>query len=84
MAKRSRSHTKRGKGRRGGAIADYLPSWLGGTPAAPSAPALPPQLPPDAPLVPPGVAAEPAGMNTLGGRRRRSRKTKRRRGGKYY
>lgn len=83
MAKRSRSRTKR----RGGAIADYLPSWLGGTPAAaPAASAMPPQLPQDAPLVPPGVAAEPAGMNTLGGRRRRSRKTKRRsrRGGKYY
>jgi len=32
MAKRS--HTKRRKSRRGGAIADYLPEFLGGTPKA--------------------------------------------------
>jgi hypothetical protein len=90
MVKR-RSHTKRRKSRRGGAIRDYLPSWLGGTPAPTVGEAIVPAATPvldqaatnTSPVVPPGAAAEPAGMNTLGGRRRRVRKTKRR-GGKYY
>jgi len=91
MVKR-RSHTKRRKSRRGGAIADYLPEFLGGTPKAQTfgeqmVPAATPVLNQAAtstsPVVPSGVGSEPAGMNTVGGRRRRVRKTKRR-GGKYY
>ena len=95
MVKR-RSHTKRRKSRRGGAIADYLPEFLGGTPkpkpmpqtmgeqVVPAAtPVLDQAASTTSPVVPPGVGPEQAGMNTLGGRRRRVRKTKRR-GGKYY
>jgi hypothetical protein len=87
MARRSRSHTKRRKSRRGGAW--YNPEdWFGSKPTVaegivPEAtPALDAASSSTSPVVPPGVAPESPGVNTLGGRRRRSRKTRRRRGRK--
>lgn len=82
---RSRSHTKRRKSRRGGAW--YNPMSWGQSANAPIVPgASDPLRPVGDAMTPPGVARENLGMTGTGGRSRRrgSRKTKRRRGGKYY